>query len=47
MPPFDEYYATIIIILFFRCEKEANYDEIVESLKQKLSTSEEENQAKG
>ena len=31
----------------FRCEKEANYDEIVESLKQKLSTSEEENQAKG
>ena len=35
------------IFIFFRSEKEANYDEIVETLNKKLSNSEEENQAKG
>ena len=36
-----------IFLSFFRSEKEANYDEIVETLNKKLSNSEEENQAKG
>ena len=35
------------MLFIFRGEKEANYDEIVETLKRKIHDSEEENQAKG
>ena len=38
---------SIFLPFIFRVEKEANYDEIVETLKRKLQDSEEENQAKG
>ena len=44
---FSSDFRYTFILFIFRGEKEANYDEIVETLKQKLQDSEEENQAKG